>query len=80
MCVYTYTLFYQIAKLEEQNNIAVNVIGYAGAEEGFFPKRVSSSVATEIINLLLVADEPRQLQHYILVTNLSGLLGYNTAH
>ena len=65
--------------LFEKNNpeYAVNVLGYSKAD-GMHPIRISKHYATEktTINLMLLSSE--DVHHYVLVNNLSRLVGMQT--
>ena len=64
-----------IGKLEELNEIAINVYGYE--KEGFYPLRISSKNQNPI-HLLLLGNE--ETQHYILIKSLNVLLRKRTKY
>ena len=64
-----------IGKLEELNEIAINVYGYE--KEGFYPLRISSK-NQDPIHLLLLGNE--ETQHYILIKSLNVLLRKRTKY
>lgn len=77
-CSYT-----QISKVEQQNNLTINVFGF-DEEEGFYniyinDKQTLKEDPKSVINLLLIANE--HTQHYCLITSLSGMLyKFRTKH
>ena len=64
-----------IGKIEELNEIAINVYGYE--KEGFYPLRISSK-NQDPIHLLLLGNE--ETQHYILIKSLNVLLRKRTKY
>jgi hypothetical protein len=63
----------QISRVEAQNSLSINVFGWDEDDKGhgFFPIRISEVEGREI-NLLLISEDEKQ--HYVAITNLSGLL------
>ena len=66
-----------IRKIEQNNNLSVNVLGY-DPRDGIYPLRRTPEVKERHINLLLVKEGENS--HYCLVKNLSRLLGKRTRH
>ena len=68
--------------MEELNKVRINVIGYTDGEEtddkGFFPRYVSEFEFDEVLNVLLIGNE--HSQHFVLITNLSGLMSTIRRH
>ena len=68
----------QIALFEKNNpNYAVNVLGYGGCE-GLYPLSISTHYSTKRtpLNLLLISNGAKQ--HYVIVKNMSRLVGMQT--
>ena len=51
----------QIPKIEEQNNISINVIGYENKQS--FPLFVSKKMFETTLDLLLIMEDEKQ--HYV---------------
>ena len=63
----------QIPKIEEQNNIRVNVFGYEDKNK-VFPLYISKNTHESELNLLLVE------QHYVLIKNFNKFMSLKTKH
>ena len=66
-----------VRKIELNNNLSINVLGYE-PREGIVPLRRTPEVKERHINLLLIKEGDNS--HYCLVKNLSRLLGKRTYH
>ena len=60
-----------ISKIEKNNNLSINVIGY-DSTDGFYPLRITRDIKDRHINLLLITDGEKS--HYCLIRNFSALL------
>ena len=61
-----------ITKIENNNNISINVIGY-DSTDGFYPLRVTRNIKERHVNLLLIKEGDKS--HYCLIRNFSRLMG-----
>ena len=66
-----------ICKIEKNNNLSINVIGY-DSTDGFYPLRITRDIKDQHINLLLIKDGEKS--HYCLIRNFSRLMSHRTAH
>ena len=66
-----------ICKIEKNNNLSINVIGY-DSTDGFYPLRITRDIKDQHINLLLIKDSEKS--HYCLIRNFSRLMSHRTAH
>ena len=66
-----------IVKIEKNNNISINVIGY-DSTDGFYPLRITRDIKDQHINLLLIREGEKS--HYCLIRNFSRLMGKRTDH
>ena len=64
-----------ITKIEKNNNLSINVIGFDATDE-FYPLRVTKEIKDKHINLLLIKDGDKG--HYCLIRNFSALLSKRT--
>lgn len=80
---------FQLKKVEQQNNLNINVFGWSDGSEKtgepdrekscFYPLRLSDSPnCPKAINLLLVGNE--KTSHYVLISNMSGMLSARSKH
>jgi hypothetical protein len=65
----------QIKRIEDKNNININVLGYKGRKI-FYPVRVSKTSYNDTMNLLLIDDNGNN--HYILIKDINRLLHSTT--
>ena len=66
-----------ITKIENNNNISINVIGY-DSTDGFYPLRVTRNIKERHINLLLIKEGDKS--HYCLIRHFSRLMSKRTDH
>ena len=66
-----------VRKIEQNNNLSINVLGYE-PRDGIIPLRRTPEVKARHVNLLLIKDGDNS--HYCLIKNLSRLLGKRTHH
>ena len=76
-----------IPKLENNNNIRINVYGYDSDPDkpkdkalntGIFPRYISPYTYSKTVHLLIISNEHKQ--HYVLIKNLNGLLRERTKY
>ena len=66
----------QIPKIEDQNNISINVIGYENKNR--FPLYVSQKVTETILDLLLIWEEEKQ--HYVWIKDFNRFMFSRNRH
>ena len=66
----------QIAKIEDQNNININVIGYENKNP--FSLYVSKKVIETTVDLLLILEEEKQ--HYVLIKDFNKFMFRQNRH
>ena len=67
-----------IPKIEESNNISVNVFGYES--KSTFPIYLSSKQSETPLNLLLISDEVTFNQHYVYIKDFDRFMYNKTSH
>ena len=67
-----------IPKIEENNNISVNVFGYES--KSTFPIYLSSKQSETPLNLLLISDEVTFNQHYVYIKDFDRFMYNKTSH
>ena len=65
------TPLHDISKIEKNNNLSINVIGY-DATDGLYPLRITRDIKERHVNLLLITEEDKS--HYCLIRNFSALM------
>ena len=65
------TPLHDISKIEKNNNLSINVIGY-DATDGLYPLRITRDIKERHVNLLLITEEDKN--HYCLIRNFSALM------
>ena len=63
-------------KIEEQNNININVFGYENKQ--FYPIYVSRQKNEDILNLLLITEDENK--HYVLIKDFNRMMYNKTKH
>ena len=63
-------------KIEEQNNININVFGYENKQ--FYPIYVSKQKNEDILNLLLITEDENK--HYVLIKDFNRMMYNKTKH
>ena len=66
-----------ISKIEKNNNLSINVIGY-DSTDGIYPLRITRDIGERHVNLLLIKEAEKS--HYCLIRNFSRLMGHRTNH
>ena len=64
-----------ITKIEKNNNISINVIGFDETDK-FYPLRVAKDIKEQHVNLLLIKEGEKG--HYCLIRNFSALMNKRT--
>ncbi len=71
-----------IETFERANDIAVNIFGYEngskkeGIRQGVYPRRVTKTRSSKMLDLLLISDDEKQ--HYCVIKSMSRLLSSQT--
>ncbi len=71
-----------IKKFEQVNNVGVNIFGYEngskkeGIRRGVYPRRITKTRSTRVVDLLLISDDEKQ--HYCVIKSKSRLLSSQT--
>ena len=65
------TPLHDISKIEKNNNLSINVIGY-DSTDGLYPLRITRDIKERHVNLLLITEEDKS--HYCLIRNFSALM------
>ena len=66
----------QIPKIEEQNNISINVFGYENKQR--FPLFVSKKVFETTLDLLLIMEDEKQ--HYVWIKDFNRFMYNQSKH
>ena len=66
----------QIPKIEEQNNISINVFGYENKQR--FPLYVSQKVFETTLDLLLIMEDEKQ--HYVWIEDFNSFMYNQSKH
>ena len=64
------------SKIEEQNNININVFGYE--EKQFYPIYISKKMHNQVLNLLLITKDEKE--HYVLIKDFNKMMYNKTKH
>ena len=67
----------QIAVVERNNAMSINVFGY-DTKDGIYPLRVSEQIKAKHVNLLYISNE--ETTHYCWISDFSRLMGNRTRH
>ncbi len=65
-------------KFEQANNVEVNIFGYEngskkeGIRQGVYPRRITKTRSSKMVDLLIISDDERQ--HYCVIKSMSKLL------
>ena len=74
----SFNTFYTIKKIEEQNQIRINVFEYKeNKKNDIVPIYHSKKEYKNCMNLLVICDKTKKKYHYVYIKNLNGLLRSN---
>ena len=76
-----FNTFYTIKKIEEQNEIRINIFKYKeNRKQDIVPIYHSKNKYEKCMNLLIICDKTKKKYHYVYIKNVNRLLKYTKDH